>query len=184
MQEKLLPFAALSICCEQAGRDGGVGEDVAQHRRHVGRDHARSLDDAGQRDLRPADHGAGRCALGKGVGRPDRLGGGLPAAGLGHERGGETLARLVLGQRHADDAGRAHKHLARRAAKMRRRLVHDLLDGLAPAIAGEGIGVAGVDDERARLAARDALAADLDLGRAAEVLVVTPATVVPSASST
>jgi hypothetical protein len=47
---------------------------------------------------------------------------------------------------------------------------HDLLDRLAPAIAGEGVAIAGVDHQRPRAAEPDLLAAQLDFGRAADVL--------------
>src|SRR3546814_8512226 len=69
----------------------------------------------------------------------------------------------------ADHAGRAHDNFARLAAEVARDLFHDLLDRLAPAIAGEGVAVARVDDQRAALAALDLLAAKLDLGRATDV---------------
>src|SRR3546814_2516235 len=52
---------------------------------------------------------------------------------------------------------------------MARDLRRDLLDRFAPAIAGEGVAVARVDDQRAALAALDLLAAKLDLGRATDV---------------
>ncbi len=48
-------------------------------------------------------------------------------------------------------------------------LLHDLLDRLAPAIAGEGVAVAGVDDQRTALAALHLLAAEFDFGRAADI---------------
>jgi hypothetical protein len=48
-------------------------------------------------------------------------------------------------------------------------LIHDRLDRLAPAIAGEGIGIARIDDERAGHALRHVLAAQFDLGRAADI---------------
>src|SRR3546814_13561564 len=52
---------------------------------------------------------------------------------------------------------------------MARDLRRDLLDRFAPAIAGEGVAVARVDDQRATLAALDLFAAELDFGRSADV---------------
>src|SRR3546814_2859335 len=49
------------------------------------------------------------------------------------------------------DAGRADEHFTRIAAEMARDLRRDLLDRFAPAIAGEGVAVARVDDQRATL---------------------------------
>src|SRR3546814_6195137 len=59
--------------------------------------------------------------------------------------------------------------LLRRAAEMLGDLPHDLLDRLAPAIAGEGVAVTGIDDQRAARAALHLLAAEFDLGRAADI---------------
>ena len=53
---------------------------------------------------------------------------------------------------------------------MRSDLIDDLLDRLASAIAGEGVRIARIDDQRAGAAVRDALAAHFDLGRTADIL--------------
>ena len=103
--------------------------------------------------VRAADHRGRHARLGKSVGGADRCGGFLPArirATASFEQPLDAVPRLVLGQRHADHAGRGDEHLARLAAEMLRDLGHDLLDRLAPAIAGEGVRVAGVDHQRAR----------------------------------
>ena len=47
---------------------------------------------------------------------------------------------------------------------MRGNLCHDRLDRLAPAVAGEGVGIARVDDQRPRAALRGVLPAELDFG--------------------
>ena len=52
---------------------------------------------------------------------------------------------------------------------MRSHLIHDLLHRLAPAIAGEGVGIASIDDERAGEALADIRAPQLHLGGAADV---------------
>src|SRR3546814_4581990 len=57
-------------------------------------------------DGRTADDRAGGRTFRKGVGGADRFGGGLPRAGRRGERGLDPIARLVLGQGHADHAGR------------------------------------------------------------------------------
>ena len=51
-----------------------------------------------------------------------------------------------------------------------RDLRHDRLDRIAPAIAGEGVGIAGVDHQRPGLAEADLLTAQFDLARTAYVL--------------
>ena len=49
MQEKLRAVGLGQHRLEEGRLDRGIGEDEAEHRRHVRRDHARSLDDADQR---------------------------------------------------------------------------------------------------------------------------------------
>src|SRR3546814_16591975 len=93
----------------------------------------------------------------------------LPRAGRGGQRGGDALARLVLGQRDADHPGRADEYLARRAAEMLRDLRPARLDRLASAIAGEGVAVARLDDNRAAAAALPLPAAQFHPGRAADI---------------
>ena len=48
-------------------------------------------------------------------------------------------------------------------------LRHDLFDRLAPAIAGECVGIAGIDDQRTRLAQRHLFASEFHLARTAHV---------------
>ena len=90
----------------QEGRiDRGIGEHIAEHRRHVGRDHAAALDDAGDRGGPPADHCRRHRAFGESVGGSDGCGGFFPRAFRRFERRRDPRTGLVLRQRHADDPG-------------------------------------------------------------------------------
>ena len=142
----------------------GVCEDIAQHCRHIGRDHARTFDDADKFDFLAADHGTGAGGFGESIGCADGVCRILPAARISFESGGNTRARLVFGQGHADHACGRDKHLLRFAADPLRDLLHDLLDRLAPAISSEGIGVSGIDDKRAGRAGFDLATAHFNLG--------------------
>ena len=70
-------------------------------------------------------------------------------------------------ERLADHAGRSHEDLARPAVDRLRDGVGDDLHRLDPLVAGEGVGVARVDDQRPRLAPLELLAAPVDRGRRA-----------------
>ncbi len=52
-----------------------------------------------------------------------------------------------------------------------------------PDLAGEGVGISGIDQDRAGLAALQMLAADVDRRGAGEGAVSTPAMVLPAATS-
>ena len=52
-------------------RNRAIGEDITQHRCHIGCDHAAALDDRGQRDRAAIDHRLRHRALGESVGRAD-----------------------------------------------------------------------------------------------------------------
>ncbi len=114
-------------------------------------------------DDRIAERREGGGDLGIGVGGHDRLGGVhqpvLPRSGgkLGKDVGDPCPV-----ERLADHAGRGHEHFTRQAADRLGRGVGDERDGLDPLLAGEGVGVAGIDDQRPRLAARELLAAPVD----------------------
>ena len=149
---------------QQRRFDRGVGEDIAQHRRHVGRDHARSLDDADQIDARLADQRAGAGALGIGVGGADRDRRFLPVAGGGAEGCLQPRLGLVDGQRHADDPGRGDEDIRRQAGEAIGDLGRDGFHRSAAAVPGEGIGIAGIDHQRARRAQRNGVAAPFDFG--------------------
>ncbi len=113
----------------------------------------------------PPDHRRGASALGEGIGGADCVGRILPAAGLRHQSSFDPGARLVLGQRHADHPGRGDEHLVHAAAQSRAHLRLDRLDRLTPAPAGEGVGIARIDDQRPRAALLHRLAPQFDLGR-------------------
>ena len=92
----------------------------------------------------------GGRALGKGVGGHDGPGRGFPGSGSGG--GNEAVHHAFEGggiERFADDAGRGEEHLRRPAAGRFRRDVGGQLGRFAAAAAGEGIGIAGIDDEDA-----------------------------------
>ena len=131
-------------------RDRGVGEDEGQHRRHVRGDHPRAFGDAIDAHRPAFDLGRPRGTLGEGVGRGDGPRRGLPIA----------FAEVVVQARQsaneaincgnlADDAGRRHEHLIGGTAENARGGDSGLLHGPVASRAGEGVGVAGVDDEAA-----------------------------------
>jgi len=103
-----------------------VGEDVSQHRRHVGRDHTAALDDRAERDSAIIDHSGGDSTFRESIGRGDGHRGVFPRARLRRQRQGDAFARLVLGQRHTDHAGRGYENLLPGAAKMGRHLIREL----------------------------------------------------------
>ena len=145
-----------------------VGEDEGEHRRHVGRDHPGALGDAVDRDLDAAeDRRAGR-ELRECVRRHDRLRGVGPGERVGPLVAiGQHGVELLRVERLADDAGRGEEDLVGTAV---RDLRGDLggeprrLRALHP---GEGVGVAGVHDERPRRADAEIAAAPVDRRRRA-----------------
>ena len=78
-----------------------------------------------------------------------------------------TPSNLSAAQRLADHAGGGEEHLARAAAHGLGGERRGELGGVAAALAGEGVGVAGIDHERARLAAAELRAAPFDRRRRA-----------------
>ena len=74
---------------QQRRLDGRIGGDEAEHRRHVGADHAGALADAGDGHRAPAELDLHGRDLRHRVGGHDRLGGRGPAiAGGVGDRGG------------------------------------------------------------------------------------------------
>ena len=152
---------------QRRGSDRRVGEDEAQHRRHVRLDHAGALAEAVDHDLDAVDLGGARRELGEGVGGHDRARGGVPGVGLGLAGElAEQVGELAGVERLADDAGRGNEHLAGRAADRRRRRIGRYDDRFHALLAGEGVGIAGVDDERPRFALAQADGAPVDGSRA------------------
>ncbi len=141
-------------------RDGRIGEDEAQHRRHVRGDHAGALAEAVDRDGDTVDLDAARGELGVGVRGHDGTGGRQERVGLGALcEAGEEMGELLRLERLPDDACRGHVDLGRRAADGAGGGFRRQARRVCAAAAGEGIGVARVDDKRACLAALQALAA-------------------------
>ena len=131
-----------------------------------------------------------RCdcgGLGEGVGRHDRP----RRLGPAHraQRATRPGSALMSGrwiERFADHAGRGLEDLGRR---WRRRALPrrsaTAIDGLHAGLAGEGIGIAGIDDERPRLALTSEHLTHQSTGAERDFEVVkTPATDVPGANST
>ena len=134
-----------------SARQRRVGLDEAEHRRERGRDHPRAL------GLRGQPHGAGRQRdvdldlLGELVRGADRLGE-VAVAVLAQlaARPGDPADRLAGVQRHADHAGGGDRDLVLgRAAGHRRRALH-ARRVLEAAVAGGGVGVAGVGHDHAQ----------------------------------
>ena len=103
--------------------------------------------------LGAADLGGARRELREGVGGHDGARGRVPGVGL--RLAGELaeqMRELAGVQRLADHAGRGDEHLARRAADGGGGGIGGDHHRLEAFLAGEGVGIAGIDDERARLA--------------------------------
>ena len=134
---------------EDRRRQLRVGEDEGEHGRHVRGDHARSLGDAAYGDGSFADPRRGARALREGIGGPDRIRRRLPAIVGQHGREAGNRVRYALDVRaHADDAGRGDRDVARPAAKRGGRGPGGDGDAIGARRSGEGVGVAGVDDQR------------------------------------
>ena len=142
-------------------RNRRVCRHKAEHRRHVGLDHARTLRHAADRHRLAADLHAGRGLLRPRVGRHHRL--------LGRQtvlRRGTKLRRGILhaGQQAvhrkttADHPRRSDQHVLRRNAELARRRQRRKLRVMHAALARAGIGAAGVRENRLDLAALHDLA--------------------------
>ena len=75
---------------------------------------------------------------------------------------GQQMREAGRIERLADHAGRSEKDLVGRAADGRRTCLAGHRGGLAALLAGEGVGVAGIDDQEPRLAAGEVLPAEID----------------------
>ena len=171
MRLKLASAASRTSDCNARRRDHRVGGDEAQHRRHVGSDHAGALGDAADRDRAAIDRKLSRRRLGQRVGGHDAFGRIEPGIGLerAHCRRQAGL-EAVDRQRFHDHAGRERQHLpCLHADQAGQRFA--AAPGTGQAIgAGAGVGVAGIDHQRADIAARgEVLAAQLHRGRAKAV---------------
>jgi hypothetical protein len=152
-------LSAASAAASAARRPGlGVGEDEGQHGRHVGRDHARALEEAVDGDRRSPILAWRVASLGK-----------------------VSVVMIARGARHQLSSPRALDHARTTAAifsqssgwpitpveAMNTSLrgqpsawatrARALLDGLVAQLAGEGVGVAGIDQDGRDLAARQFL---------------------------
>ena len=110
--------APRSSSASTAGSTIGVGRGRRDHRPEVGADHRRALGHRADAHLAAAQRERRRARLGPRVGGADGLRRGRAAVGreLAGGRGDAGLDALH-GQRHADHAGRADEHLARRGAE-------------------------------------------------------------------
>ena len=153
---------------QRVGGDRRIGEDEGEHGRHVRCDHAGALGHPGDRYLDAADRRLGRRDLGKRVRGHDRLRGAKEAIGRGfaHQRL-EHAGKLLGIERFTDDARRGDENLARAQARGRGGEVRGAFHRFGAGLAGEGVGIAGIDDERAGLAAAELCAAPIDRRRRA-----------------
>ena len=149
----------------------GIGRDEAEHRRHVGIDHAGALGDAADAHGLPVDARFDGDFLGESIARHDGLGG-APAARAGKRRfgGGDAGFHFFDGQRHANAARGANHDLAFLEAERGRGGLGHALRVIDTHGAGAGIGVAGIGHDgphvgRAQMRRRDAHGRGLDLVR-------------------
>ena len=139
-------------------RDRRVGEHETQHRRHVRRDHARALGDARDRDRDAVEVDGGEGELGIGVGGHDRLGRVHPRTGGEAQRSfARNAGELVCGSSGSPMTPVEARKISsggdvERGA--RRSRPNSFTVSLA-LHAGEGIGIAGIDQQAARPRPRD-----------------------------
>src|SRR5690606_22348886 len=139
---------------QQVGRNGGVGGQKAQHGGHVGPDHAGALADARDGYGRIAQLQAAGRHLGQGVGGHDAVGGGQPVGGVEAFYGfGQGRYQPVDRQGFKNDAGGKGQHLLGVEPQQRGRRLAGLQACLQAALAGSGVGVAGIDHQSADLLA-------------------------------
>ena len=120
MQLNVVLTCSSRSSCKRFRLDRRVGEDEAQHGRHVGRDHAGALAEAVDGDARIADLRRARRELRIGVGRQDGARRGFEAVGF--RRLGEIaqeMREFARVHRLADDAGRGEIDLVRLAVRRR-----------------------------------------------------------------
>ena len=143
-------------------RQSRIGEQEHQHGGHVGRDHARTLGDAIDGDGLAAELRLHAHGLGESVGGHDR-GGGIGKtirARLAHQlrqavEDGGWVERLT------DDAGGSLEDFRGLGAHSLGNPGGHGLDGGDTGLAGEGIGIARVHDDGARLAGLEVGAAPI-----------------------
>ena len=129
--------------------DGGIGEQEGEHGRHVRRNHAGALGDAVDGHRHALDLGLARGKLRVSVRGHDGAGGfGDPFRAGIFGKPGEQAREFGRIERLADHPGRGDIHVGFETTgggcgRFRRELHR-----VAPAFAGEGIGVAGIDHER------------------------------------
>ncbi len=136
---------------EVLGRDGGVGGDVGEHRRHVGADHARALGGGADGDLAGAEAKPEGAALGSTVGGAD----GAPELGAAVGRQlADGVDDAAPGDVEidplADRARAADRDLALVDVERRRRPPRHRVGVLETGRAGGRVGLAGVDHDRAQ----------------------------------
>src|SRR5690348_14422118 len=154
---------ALHDGLELVGGDGGVGGEVAEHRRHVGVDHADTFGRAAEAHGLALHLEFDGDGLGAGVGGHDAAGEVVTAIGPRFDLGDATLD-LLHRQRTADDAGGGDEHLRRVEAEPGGG-EGGHADGVIQAAGAVGaVGVAAVDDDGlgAVAAALEVVFADAD----------------------
>ncbi len=134
------------------GRDGAIGGDEAEHRRHIRANHARAFADTAQRHGDAVNRHLRAGRLGQGVGGHDGGSGIEPAfAARCGNRGGQAVDQALHGQRLQNHAGGKRQHLLGLHTKQARQF-HAGLPRIGQTLsAGSGIGAAGVDDQGAHV---------------------------------
>ena len=142
-------------------RDRRIGENEAQHGRHIRGDHPGAFAEAVDCHLGIADQRRSGRELRIGVRRHDRARGFFERVGLGALcEIGQQVRKFRRIQRLADNPCRGDEHFVRLAADGFDSMFDCDVDGLTTAFTGEGIGIAGVDDESPRAALLQVLAAN------------------------
>ena len=135
---------------KQRRRDGRIGEHIAEHGRHVRHDHARPLEDARDGNRRPVNLCGHPGALRIGVRRHEGTRARLPVcrSKLAMKLRQHFANKVRIGQRLPDHAGRGQEAgFFRYAQRLRHRRERRFILELAR-LAGEGIGIAGIGNDR------------------------------------
>ena len=139
-----------------------IRRQEGQHGRHIWRDHAAALGDAGDGDLSIPDARLADGAFREGIRGHDGLGSTLPITLGGRiENARQGSDQLFGRQFFANHAGGSQEDFLGLAAQDRGSGLGGFLTGLAPGSAGKDIGIAGCHHQATRLATRQGAAAPI-----------------------
>ncbi len=148
---------------QESRRDPRIRNQVAEHRRHLRRDHADTLHRAGERDGRAARLEGCRRSLGTRVGRHDRVGKvGEPVVAQRSNSFGGSVPEFLEVVEMADHAGRRWHDEFRCASEELRDVRARVTREPHPFFAGKAVGASRVRDHRLQASRLDAFRRHID----------------------